>query len=185
MWNNWWEGTSSLIYYCSLVQNHELKTWWTTHQAVLLPLLAYFVFRVSHLELKFDQNSAMLSGISGTSYVLQIALLSLGLNTPDSRVVKNSVHDVLHSFGSLFKTWGWNNYFGGFSTLKLKAYRLLRWVANTAFGEAKMISGVYLCGVLFFVVLYIQWVLPVVTYFCNLSLQHMLLKTSWKVEHTA
>lgn len=71
---------------------------------MLLPLLAYFVFRVSHLELKFDQNSAMLSGISGTSYVLQIALLSLGLNTPDSRVVKNSVHDVLHSFGSLFKT---------------------------------------------------------------------------------
>lgn len=150
MWNNWWEGTSSLIYYCSLVQNHELKTWWTTHQAVLLPLLAYFVFRVSHLELKFDQNSAMLSGISGTSYVLQIALLSLGLNTPDSRVVKNSVHDVLNGFGSLFKTWGWNNYFGGFSTLKLKAYRL----QTLPLGKQRWFQE-YICVVFCFLLFYI------------------------------
>lgn len=63
------EKELSLIYCCSLAQNHEFNNFLKNTTDCAPSFISLFCFQVSHLELKFDLKSTMLACVSGTSYV--------------------------------------------------------------------------------------------------------------------
>lgn len=63
------EKELSLIYCCSLAQNHEFNNFLKNTTDYAPSFTSLFCFKVSHMELKFDLNSTMLACVSGTSYV--------------------------------------------------------------------------------------------------------------------